>query len=577
MLQLPLLNGFPGIRLHRTRDLVNWETLPYPLTRLSQLNLAGNPSSGGIWAPALSYADGIFYLIYTDVKTWKGGNNCPAHDNHNYLVTAENIRGPWSEPTYLNSSGFDPSLFHAPDGRKWLVNMEWDYRAIPEDPGNEQTTDPSQFARYFGGILLQEYDPQKRQLTGDVHKIFTGTELGFTEGPHLYHWRDKYYLLTAEGGTSYAHAVTLARSDRLFGPYEVRPQNPLLTAAGRPDLLLQKAGHGSICQTEGGDWLLFHLCGRPLTGNMSEKGAEKGTEKGTGKGACPCPLGRETAVQPLEWKDDDWLYIRGDDRGGGDGRGGGSHNAPLERFDIAGDAKDMRQTRHRTDFDEPELPTDFQSLRIPVGEEWCSLKEHPGFLRLYGQEGFSSQFRQSVIARRQQDFCYMAETSLNCTPTYFQQMAGLIVRYDEENQYYLRISYDEKLGRVLGIIIFDGGRFRMPLSCTGGAGEIPLPQSGAVRLRVVTRREKLRFYYSVRSPAADSEDAESSGKTGKTGTAWKPVGPVLPADILSDEHAYPMGFTGTFVGMACHDMSGRRMPADFDYFLYEEGDFSLIS
>ena len=188
---------FPGIRLHRTRDLVNWETLPYPLTRLSQLNLAGNPSSGGIWAPALSYADGIFYLIYTDVKTWKGGNNCPAHDNHNYLVTAENIRGPWSEPTYLNSSGFDPSLFHDPDGRKWLVNMEWDYRAIPEDPGNEQTADPSQFARYFGGILLQEYDPQKRQLTGDVHKIFTGTELGFTEGPHLYHWRGKYYLLTA--------------------------------------------------------------------------------------------------------------------------------------------------------------------------------------------------------------------------------------------------------------------------------------------------------------------------------------------------------------------------------------------
>ena len=99
-----------------------------------------------------------------------------------------------------------------------------------------------------------------------------------------------------------------------------------------------------------------------------------------------------------------------------------------------------------------------------------------------------------------------------------------------------------------------------------------MPQSGAVRLRVVTRREKLRFYYSVRAPAADSEGAESSGQVG---TDWKPVGPVLPADILSDEHAYPMGFTGTFVGMACHDMSGRRMPADFDYFLYEEGDFSL--
>src|SRR3954468_19193471 len=96
---------FPGVQIHHSKDLVHWRLLTHPLTRLSQLDMTGNPSSGGIWAPCLSYANGQFWLIYTDVKTWQG----PFKDAHNYLVTAPDIMGPWSEPIYLNSSGFDPS------------------------------------------------------------------------------------------------------------------------------------------------------------------------------------------------------------------------------------------------------------------------------------------------------------------------------------------------------------------------------------------------------------------------------------------------------------------------------------
>lgn len=126
---------FPGVQIHHSRDLINWRLVKRPLERLSQLNMKGNLDSGGVRAPCLTYHDGIFYLVYTDVKhsggIWK--------DTHNYLVMTDDIYGDWSDPIYLNSSGFDPSLFHDDDGRKWLVNLVYDHR-------KDKNT--------FGGILF---------------------------------------------------------------------------------------------------------------------------------------------------------------------------------------------------------------------------------------------------------------------------------------------------------------------------------------------------------------------------------------------------------------------------------------
>ena len=113
---------FPGVRIHHSKDLVNWRLLAHALTRKSQLDLVGNPDSGGVWAPDLSYSDGLFYLVFTDVKSRVGAFK----DTHNYLVTSRRIEGPWSAPVHLNSSGFDPSLFHDDDGRKWLLNQIWE-------------------------------------------------------------------------------------------------------------------------------------------------------------------------------------------------------------------------------------------------------------------------------------------------------------------------------------------------------------------------------------------------------------------------------------------------------------------
>nr|WP_272214220.1 family 43 glycosylhydrolase [Marinicella sp. W31]MDC2878078.1 family 43 glycosylhydrolase [Marinicella sp. W31] len=110
---------FPGVQIHHSRDLANWLLLARPLERADLLDMRGNPDSVGVWAPCLTHADGLFWLIYADVKRLSGSFK----DAPNYLVTAPSIKGPWSKRVYLNSSEFDPSLFHAPDGRKYLVNM----------------------------------------------------------------------------------------------------------------------------------------------------------------------------------------------------------------------------------------------------------------------------------------------------------------------------------------------------------------------------------------------------------------------------------------------------------------------
>ncbi|MFA6291212.1 MAG: family 43 glycosylhydrolase, partial [Victivallales bacterium] len=157
---------FPGVQIHHSRDLVNWRLLCHPLSRLSQLDMRGCENSCGIWAPNLTYADGHFWLIYTNVRSCSG----PWKDAPNYLVTAPEITGPWSEPVFLNASGFDPSLFHEKDGRKYLINMYWDGRDIKHR---------------FAGIILQEYDPKMRQLTGPVTNIWQGSKHRITEGPNL--------------------------------------------------------------------------------------------------------------------------------------------------------------------------------------------------------------------------------------------------------------------------------------------------------------------------------------------------------------------------------------------------------
>ncbi|MCA1934983.1 MAG: glycoside hydrolase family 43 protein [Asticcacaulis sp.] len=503
---------YPGVQIHHSRDLIHWRLITRPLRRPAQLDMRGAPDSCGIWAPCLTYDNGLFYLIYTDVKrygrtTVGGASGASLRDFHNYLVTCPTIDGEWSDPIYLNSSGFDPSLFHDDDGRKYLVNMLWDHR-----PGRVR----------FAGIVLQEYDPVAQGLTGEREVIFESTSLGMAEGPHLYKRDGWYYLITAEGGTGWNHAVTMARSRTLTGPYELHPETHILSSRLRPDSPLQRAGHGDLVEARDGTPLLVYLCGRPLPNRGR------------------CVLGRETAIQPMRWDEDGWLRTL-------DGQG-----LPLliaESPEPAGEAFEAPSV----DFNGPDLPIDFQWLRSPYPEKLFSLSDRPGHLRLYGRETLGSLFEQALVARRQQAFCYSVETVVDYQPRHYQQAAGLVCYYNGSKYHYLHVTHDEQAGRHVRVMS------ALPDSTTSDAFSALYPVAdGPIHLRAEVDYERLRFAFRL---AADAD--------------WTWIDGHFDASVLSDEATVPgaPNFTGAFVGMACQDTSGEGLPADFATFDYRERDF----
>jgi xylan 1,4-beta-xylosidase len=509
---------YPGVQIHHSFDLVHWRLLTRPLNRATQLNMLGNPDSCGIWAPCLSYADDLFWLIYTDVKrygrtTVGGASGASLRDFHNYLVTSPRIDGDWSDPIYLNSSGFDPSLFHDDNGRKYLLNMLWDHR-----PGNNR----------FAGIVLQEYSAKERNLIGERQNVFKGTSLGFTEAPHLYKRNGWYYLLTAEGGTGWRHAVTMARSRKITGPYELHPDTYILSARHRPDIELQRAGHADFVETQSCETYMVYLCGRPL----HNRGR--------------CTLGRETAIQKMIWGKDGWLRTL-------DGQGISTIETPAPSLPV----HKFPMTPAREDFNEPVLPIHFQWLRTPWPEEIFSLTARPGFLRLFGRETIGSLFKQSLVARRQQTHCLSAATVVEFEPEHFQQSAGLVCYYNSAKFHYFFISCDETFGKHLRV-----------MSCLPDSTQtdaltppIAIPAGKPVHLRAEIDYERLHFAY--RLEGVDKE--------------WHWLPQQFDASILSDEATAPgqANFTGAFIGMACQDMAGTSNHADFDFFEYRERPYRV--
>jgi xylan 1,4-beta-xylosidase len=504
---------FPGVQIHHSRDLVHWRLLTRPLVRKSQLDMRGDPDSCGVWAPCLRHDGERFHLIYTDVKrygrtTVGGASGASLRDFHNYLVTCETIDGEWSDPVHLNSSGFDPSLFHDDDGRKYLLNQLWDHR-----PGRNR----------FAGIVLQEYCPRERRLIGERHNIFAGTQLGLTEAPHLYRREGCYYLITAEGGTGWNHAVTMARSRDLLGPYELHPDTYILSSRTRPDAPLMRAGHADLVETPAGETYMAYLCGRPLPNRGR------------------CVLGRETALQPMIWRDG-WPYTT-------DGQGLPTREAPAPDLPP----HPWPETPVRADFDAPDLPINFQWLRTPEPETIFSLTARPGHLRLYGRETIGSLFTQSLVARRQQAFCYTASCAMEFEPRHFQQAAGLVAYYNGAKFHYLHVTHDAEIGRHIRVMS------ALPDSPQVDAFSAPIAiPEGRVELRAEVDEERLRFAFRL-----ERQD-------------WQWLPEQFDASILSDEATAPgaPNFTGAFIGMACQDMSGGGLHADFDWFDYRERDFS---
>jgi xylan 1,4-beta-xylosidase len=489
---------YPGVQIHHSRDLVNWTLVSRPLNRKAQLDMRGNPDSCGIWAPCLSYADGKFWLVYTDVKRLEGSFK----DAYNYIVTCDTIDGEWSDPIYVNASGFDPSLFHDDDGRKYFINMRWNHRG--SGTGGNPKNDS------FDGIILQEWDPVKG-LMGPVVDLWQGTDLGLGEAPHLFKRNGYYYLTIAEGGTGYDHAVSLARSRSITGPYETHPDKHVLTARFNPESPLQRVGHGQYVEAaDGSHWHSF-LCGRPLPEGRY------------------CPMGRETGLAKMEWRDD-WLYLEG-----------GGLVPPLT-IPMPAEKKPDLPVVH--DFTMAELPMDYQWLRTPEPERLFKLTGQA--LRMTGRESMGSWFEQALVARRQEHHHYRAECVVEADPQTWQQAAGLATYYNRHKFHMALVSHEE------------GRRMLVVCSCLGDwqttkltyHGRYDMPQSGPVTIGVEVRGASQQFTLN-----------------------GAPVGPELDAKIITDEggkgeHA---SFTGAFVGMFAHDVTGQGWTADFSRFGYWPG------
>ncbi|MDS0525132.1 glycoside hydrolase family 43 protein [Clostridium sp. SHJSY1] len=480
----------PGVRIYESEDLVNWDYCSSVLTDETLINLQGNPKGCSIWAPHLTYSDDTFYLVYTDVKSTK----VPFKDVNNYLTTSKDIKGPWSVPIYLNSSGFDPALFHDETGKKWVLNEIWDYRINTRNRSS--------------GIVLQEFDIDKNELVGEVYKIFDGTEHKKTEAPQIYKHGEYYYLLTAEGGTEEGHMVTVARSKEITGPYEVDPQNPMLTSRDNSDLLLQCSGHASLVETDKGEWYLAHLCTRPILGKYPI-------------------LGRETALQKVIWAEDGWLRLI---------HGGHSPAVNIELpQDFNGEIKE-KSNRFFDDFSCDELKSEWSTLRLFPNDKWINIDKEKSILNIWGGESPQSTFDQHIIGIRQRDIKFSSETEIKFNPKSYLELAGLILYLDIMNYIYLYLSYDEEKGIVAQIMKTVKDEFSIL--------PVKIPVSGEV-VKLQVEVDGINAKFSI----ADKGKQE----------------------FLSEEDISFLsgGFTGNFIGLTVNNLGKKNgCMAEFRYFNY---------
>ncbi|MDC7233041.1 MAG: family 43 glycosylhydrolase [Spirochaetales bacterium] len=515
-------NWTPGVSLYHSKDFVNWELKSNILDRVSQVDLRGNGESAGIWAPHISYnpGTGLYYLVYTDVKSLMPS----FFDLNNYVITAPDMEGPWSDPVYLNSSGFDPALFHDEDGRSWLTNLSWEFEKRFDHPGF---------------IILEEMDGNSCELKGNPVEIYRGNrKFGCLEGPQIIKREGYYYLIAAEGGTGYGHAVIVSRSLNMAGPYEEAPNGPLITSRQNPHpaaddydmdflkpqfynpgLRLQKAGHGSIIEDDKGRSWLFHLCARPLMPQMR------------------CVLNRETAMQQIVWTDG-WPVLVS----------GGCYPEDEVRIEETVEKTMDITCQGVQEFKEDALGTHWYSLKAPLQEDWCSLKKSPGVLSIRGRNSIYSAHDASVIARRIQHFNFTVETEMDLDCRNFRHMGGLLLLTGSRTFYYLRKYYSRPLGQTaLGILVSRNG-------APDELVETECPVDNDAVLTLICRVNQPTLQFSFR---------ENGGEE-------KRIGSIMDATLLSDEYTNngPGAFDGSFCGMTVQDLDRHANWAEFKSFSY---------
>lgn len=379
---------YPGLPIFHSKDLIHWEQIGHGIHRPDQLDYKNCETSLGLWAPSIRYHNNIFYIINTFVSEGREARR------DNYIITASNPSGPWSDPIFIKGAdGIDSSLFFDEDGRIWYAGNYIAKEALYEG---------------HHGIYLNELDPLTFQFIGDRHIIWNGdtSHSKWIEAPHIYKKDGYYYLIVAEGGTFTNHSIMMARSNTITGDYEICPRNPIMTHRHLPLLRdISVTGHADIVQTQQGEWWMVLLAVRPYEGNHYN-------------------LGRETFMVPVVWADDGWLMV--------DTADGLVHLE--ERLPDLPDYP-MLLPSPNDHFEAPTLHMMWNTIHPPV-QQLYSLADRYSHLRLFLQpEVIHEVCTPSFIGRRQQHTVFQVKTVLEFTPANDFEEAGIVLLQDDRFHY----------------------------------------------------------------------------------------------------------------------------------------------
>ncbi len=461
---------FPGLPVFKSRDLVTWTQIGNAIDRPDQLDFTGLGLSRGVFAPTISHRDGTFYILNTCVDC--GGN---------YLITATNPTGPWSDPIWIKEiDGIDPSFVFDGD-RTWILN----------------NGPPEGTPLYEGhrAIWIQEFDLAARKPVGPRKVLVNGgvdlsTKPIWIEGPHIFKRGGWYYLSCAEGGTAEGHSQVILRSRNVLGPYEPWSGNPILTQRGLPadrPHPITSAGHAQLVETAKGEWWASFLATQPYAGDFYN-------------------TGRETFLLPVKWTDDGWPVIL---------PSGQAIPRTHRRPDLP--PAQAREPPEREEFDGQALGPEWMTLRNPRGS-WHRLDG--GALILAGAEPLGGKGRPAYAGRRQQHVNAEAATRVRFAPARAGDRAGLVALQSPDFFYALTVTRE---GGATVVVLERRAGPKAPVNGVVVA-TAPVPAGQPVELKITARGGRYDFAYALAPGRWTTLAADQDGTILSTKTAGGFVG-----------------------------------------------------
>ena len=458
---------FPALPIHHSKDLVNWELIGYGIDRPSQgtgkVNLYDVQQQGGIHAPSIRYHEGLFYIITTNV--YSPADKSKPTEMVNFILTAKNPAGPWSDPYVIEGApGIDPDIFFDDNGKVWFV-------------GTHDTGNPNKNG--IGEIWIQELDLNNWKLKGQRHSIWRGACGGCcVEGPHIYKQYGRYYLMVAEGGTSYNHAVMIASSKNIEGPYDSNPKNPILTSRHLSNNnWVHSTGHADLVQLKDKRWYMVSLGIRNEMDSTSN-------------------MGRETHLMPVVWEEawDNWVEVEK-----------GRWEPVIIKWPVV--APNTGKVERNTsipflekkqninysfydDFTSSKLDLQWNFRRVPR-ENTYELNSKNKTLKLnLSPESFELRSQYNLMGFRQKETEFEYSSSMNFKPKKNFSEAGLSIFSQDDN--YINFTVKKHNNKTLLNLSVKPRDQKLDI-----IKSIPLKYNENIILKIVSKDNKYIYYYSL--------------------------------------------------------------------------------